>query len=172
MTDGAPQSVATSGICAERHSARATQFRIQKPNSSERSFAFVVHPRVIGLFADCVRSEFVESPTQAVLFTSEGGFGDVDLLFTIAPPDFLTFICPDVSSDDKHFESILARVDRWMRHRFITTVIVGRERKVARSPTSAKLMGDLRRISSQLVWANDGQDLKEVLTALRFFWIS
>ena len=169
MTDGAPQSVVKSGLCAERHSARATQFRIQKPNSSERLFAFVVHPRMIGLFANCVGSEFAESPTHAVLFTSKEGFDDVDLLFTIAPPDFLTFICPDVSSDDKHFESILARVDRWMRHRFITTVIVGQERNVARSPTSAQLMGDLRRISSQLVWANDGQDLKEVLTALRFF---
>ncbi len=172
MTDGTHQSGVTSGFCAERHSARATQFRIQKPNSSERSFAFVVHPRVIGLFADCVRSEFVESPTQAVLFTSEGGFDDVDLLFTITPPDFLTFICPDAGSDEKHFESVLARVDRWMRHRFITTVIVGQERSVARAPTSAKLMGDLRRISSQLVWANDGQDLKEVLTALRFLKIS
>ena len=169
MTDRTPQSVVTSGLCVERHSARATRFRIQKPNSFERSFAFVVHPGMIGLFADCVRSEFVESPTQTVLFTSEGGFDDVDLLFTIAPPDFLTFICPDVSSDDKHFESILARVDRWMRHRFITTVIVGQERNVARSPTSAKLMGGLRRVSSQLVWANDSQDLKEVLTALRFF---
>ena len=169
MTDRAPQSVVTSGLSVERHSARATRFRIQKPNSSKRSFAFVVHPGVIGLFADCVRSEFVESPTQAVLFTSEGGFDDADLLFTIAPPDFLTFICPDVSSDDKHFESILARVDRWMRHRFITTVIVSQERNVARTPTSAQLLGDLRRISSQLVWANDGQDLKEILAALRFF---
>ena len=169
MTDRTPQSVVKSGLCVERHSARATRFRIQKPNSSERSFAFVVHPGVIGLFADCVRSEFVDSPTQAVLFTSEGGFDDVDLLFTIAPPDFLTFICPDMSSDEKHFESILARVDRWMRHRFITTVIVSQERNVARTPTSAELIGDLRRISSQLVWANDGQDLKEILAALRFF---
>ena len=169
MTDGAPQSAVISGFCAERHSAKAAQFRIQKPNSSERSFAFVVHPRVIGLFADCVQSECVESPSQALLFTSEGGFDDVDLLFTIAPPDFLTFICPDVSSDEKHFESIVARVDRWMRHRFITTVMVSQQRNVARSPTSAQLMGDLRRVSSQLVWANDGQDLKEVLTALQFF---
>ena len=167
MTDRTPQSVVTSGLCVERHSARATRFRIQKPNSSKRSF--VVHPGMIGLFADCVRSEFVESPTQAVLFTSEGGFDDVDLLFTIAPPDFLTFICPDMSSDEKHFESILARVDRWMRHRFITTVIVSQERNVARTPTSVQLMGDLRRISSQLVWANDGQDLKVILAALRFF---
>ena len=172
MTDGYPQSVLTRGFCAERHSAQATQFRIQKPNSFGRSFAFVVHPRVVGLFADCVdcvQSEFVESPSQAVLFTSEGGFDEVDLLFTIAPPDFLTFICPDVSNDEKHFESIVARVDRWMRHRFITTVMVSQQRNVARSPTSAQLMGDLRRVSSQLVWANDGQDLKEVLTALQFF---
>ena len=169
MTDGVPQSAVTSGFCAERHSAQAAQFRIQKPNSSERSFAFVVHPRVICLFADCVQSEYVESPSQAVLFTSEGGFDDVDLLFTIAPPDFLTFICPDVSSDEKHFESIVARVDRWMQHRFITTVMVSEQRDVKRSPTSAQLIVDLRRISSQLVWANDGQDLKEVLTALRFF---
>ena len=169
MTDGAPQSVVTRGFCAERHSAPATQFRIQKPNSSERSFAFVVHPRVIGLFADCVQSESVESPSQAVLFTSDGGFDDVDLLFTIAPPDFLTFICPDVSSDEKHFGSIVARVDRWMQHRFITTVMVSQQRDVKRSPTSAQLIVDLRRISSQLVWVNDGQDLKEVLTALRFF---
>ena len=169
MTDGVPQSAVTSGFCAERHSAQAAQFRIQKPNSSERSFAFVVHPRVIGLFADCVQSEYVESPSQAVLFTSEGGFDDVDLLFTIAPPDFLTFICPDVSSDEKHFESIVARVDRWMQHRFITTVMVDQQRDAKRSPMSVQLMVDLRRISSQLVWANDGQDLKEVLTALRFF---
>ncbi len=168
MTDGAPQSVVISGFCAERHSAQATQFRIQKPNSSARSFAFVVHPRVIGLFADCVQSECFESPSQAVLFTSEGGFDDVALLFTIAPPDFLMFICPDVSSDEKHFGSIVARIDRWMQHRFITTVMVGQQRDMRRSPTSAQLMVDLRRISSQLVWANDGQDLKEVLTALRF----
>jgi hypothetical protein len=107
MIDGAPQSVVISGSCAERHSAQATQFRIQKPNSSQRSFAFVVHPKVIGLFANCVQSECVESPSQAVLFTSEGGFGDVDLLFSITPPDFLTFICPDVGSDEKHFESIV-----------------------------------------------------------------
>ena len=169
MTGGAPRSVLTSGFCAERHSAQATRFRIQKPNSSERSFAFVVHPMVIDLFADCVQSRYAESSSQAALFTSEGGFADVDLLFTIAPPDFLTFICPDVGSDEKHFGSIVARVDRWIQHRFITTVMVGQQRDMRRSPTSAQLMVDLRRISSQLVWANDGQDLKEVLTALRFF---
>ena len=169
MTGGSSQSVVTSGFCAERHSAQATRFRIQKPNSSERSFAFVVHPKVIDLFADCVQSDRVELPTQTVLYTSEGGFNDVDLLFTIAPPDFLTFVCPDISSDEKHFESIVARVDRWMQHRFITTVMVSPDQNVAKSRTSAQLMGDLRRISSQLVWVNDGQDLREVLTALRFF---
>ena len=169
MTGGSSQSFVTSGFCAERHSAQATRFRIQKPNSSERSFAFVVHPKVIDLFADCVQSDRVELPTQTVLYTSEGGFNDVDLLFTIAPPDFLTFVCPDVSSDEKHFESIVARVDRWMQHRFITTVMVSPDQSVTRSRTSAQLMGDLRRISSQLVWVNDGQDLREVLTALRFF---
>ena len=119
MTGGAPQSVLTSEFCAERHSAQAAQYRIQKPNSSERSFAFVVHPMVIDLFTDSVQSRYAEPPSQTVLFTSEGGFNDVDLLFTIAPPDFLTFVCPDVSCDEKHFESIVARVDRWMRHRFI-----------------------------------------------------
>ena len=169
MTGGAPRSVLTSGFCAERHSAQATRFRIQKPNSSERSFAFVVHPMVIHLFADCVQSRYAESLSQAALFTSEGGFADVDLLFTIAPPDFLTFVCPDVSCDEKHFESIVARVDRWMRNRFITTVMVTPDRNETRLRTSTQLMGDLRRISSQLVWVNDGQDLKEVLTALRFF---
>ena len=169
MTGGALQSVLTSGFCAERHSAQAAQFRIQKPNSSERSFAFVVHPMVIDLFTDSVQSRYAEPPSQTVLFTSEGGFNDVDLLFTIAPPDFLTFVCPDVSCDEKHFESIVARVDRWMRHRFITTVMVTPDRNETRSRTSPQLMGDLRRISSQLVWVNDGQDLKEVLTALRFF---
>ena len=169
MTGGSSQSFVTSGFCAERHSAQATRFRIQKPNSSERSFAFVVHPKVIDMFADCVQSDRVELPTQTVLYTSEGGFNDVDLLFTIAPPDFLTFVCPDVSSDEKHFESIVARVDRWMQHRFITTVMVSPDQSVTRSRTSAQLMGDLRRISSQLVWVNDGQDLREVLTALRFF---
>ena len=169
MTGGAPRSVLTSGFCAERHSAQATRFRIQKPNSSERSFAFVVHPMVIDLFAECVQSRYAESSSQAALFTSEGGFADVDLLFTIAPPDFLTFVCPDVSCDEKHFESIVARVDRWMRNRFITTVMVTPDRNETRLRTSTQLMGDLRRISSQLVWVNDGQDLKEVLTALRFF---
>jgi len=169
MTGGAPRSVLTSGFCAERHSAQANRFRIQKPNSSDRSFAFMVHPMVIDLFADCVQSRYTESSSQAVLFTSEGGFADVDLLFTIAPPDFLTFVCPDVSCDEKHFESIVARVDRWMRNRFITTVMVTPDRNETRLRTSAQLMGDLRRISSQLVWVNDGQDLKEVLTALRFF---
>ena len=169
MTGGSSQSFVTSGFCAERHSAQATRFRIQKPNSSERSFAFVVHPKVIDMFADCVQSDRVELPIQTVLYTSEGGFDAVDLLFTIAPPDFLTFVCPDVSSDEKHFESIVARVDRWMQHRFITTVMVSPDQSVTRSRTSAQLMGDLRRISSQLVWVNDGQDLREVLTALRFF---
>ena len=169
MTGGSSQSVVTSGFCAERHSAQATRFRIQKPNSSDRSFAFVVHPKVIDLFADCVQSECVEPPTQTALYTSDRGFDDVDLLFTIAPPDFLTFVCPDISSDEKHFESIVARVDRWMQHRFITTVMVSPDQNVAKSRTSAKLMGDLRRISSQLVWVSDGQDLREVLTALRFF---
>jgi hypothetical protein len=169
MTGGAPRSVLTSGFCAERHSAQANRFRIQKPNSSDRSFAFMVHPMVIDLFADCVQSRYTESSSQAVLFTSEGGFADVDRLFTIAPPDFLTFVCPDVSCDEKHFESIVARVDRWMRNRFITTVMVTPDRNETRLRTSAQLMGDLRRISSQLVWVNDGQDLKEVLTALRFF---
>ena len=169
MTGGAPRSVLTSGFCAERHSAQATRFRIQKPNSSKRSFAFVVHTMVIDLFADCVQSRYAESSSQAALFTSEGGFADVDLLFTIAPPDFLTFVCPDVSCDEKHFESIVARVDRWMRNRFITTVMVTPDRNETRLRTSTQLMGDLRRISSQLVWVNDGQDLKEVLTALRFF---
>ena len=169
MTGGAPRSVLTSGFCAERHSAQATRFRIQKPNSSKRSFAFVVHPMVIDLFADCVQSRYAESSSQAALFTSEGGFADVDLLFTIAPPDFLTFVCPDVSCDEKHFESIVARADRWMRNRFITTVMVTPDWNETRLRTSTQLMGDLRRISSQLVWVNDGQDLKEVLTALRFF---
>jgi len=169
MTGGSSQSVVTSGFCAERHSAQATRFRIQKPNSSDRSFAFVVHPKVIDLFADCVQSKCVEPPTQTALYTSDRGFDDVDLLFTIAPPDFLTFVCPDISSDEKHFESIVARVDRWMQHRFITTVMVSPDQNVAKSRTSAQLMGDLRRISSQLVWVNDGQDLREVLTALRFF---
>ena len=169
MTGGAPRSVLTSGFCAERHSAQATRFRIQKPTSSERSCAFVVHHMVIDLFADCVQSRYAESSSQAALFTSEGGFADVDLLFTIAPPDFLTFVCPDVSCDEKHFESIVARVDRWMRNRFITTVMVTPDRNETRLRTSTQLMGDLRRISSQLVWVNDGQDLKEVLTALRFF---
>jgi hypothetical protein len=56
-----------------------------------------------------------------------------------------------------------------MQHRFITTVMVSPDQNVTRSRTSAQLMGDLRRISSQLVWVNDGQDLREVLTALRFF---
>jgi len=169
MTGGAPRSVLTSGFCAERHSAQATRFRIQKPNSSKRSFAFVVHPMVIDLFADCVQSRYAESSSQVALFTSDGGFADVDLLFTIAPPDFLTFVCPDVSCDEKHFESIVARVDRWMRNRFITTVMVTPDWNETRLRTSTQLMGDLRRISSQLVWVNDGQDLKEVLTALRFF---
>ncbi|MBL6809490.1 MAG: hypothetical protein ISQ57_02945 [Litoricola sp.] len=121
------------------------------------------------MFADCVQSRYAESSSQAALFTSEGGFADVDLLFTIAPPDFLTFVCPDVSCDEKHFESIVARVDRWMRNRFITTVMVTPDWNETRLRTSTQLMGDLRRISSQLVWVNDGQDLKEVLTALRFF---
>ncbi|MDB2620042.1 hypothetical protein N9Y18_07335, partial [Litoricolaceae bacterium] len=67
---------------------------------------------------------------------------------------------------------IVARVDRWMRNRFITTVMVTPDRNETRLRTSTQLMGDLRRISSQLVWVNDGQDLKEVLTALRFFKIS
>ena len=169
MTGGAPRSGLTSGFCAERHSAQATRFRVPTPDSSERSFAFVVHPMVIDLFADCVQSRYAESSSQAALFTSEGGFADVDLLFTIAPPDFLTFVCPDVSCDEKHFESIVARVDRWMRNRFITTVMVTPDRNETRLRTSTQLMGDLRRISSQLVWVNDGQDLKEVLTALRFF---
>jgi hypothetical protein len=56
-----------------------------------------------------------------------------------------------------------------MQHRFITTVMVSPDQNVTRSRISAQLMGDLRRISSQLVWVNDGQDLREVLTALRFF---
>ena len=169
MTGVSSQSVVTSGFCAERHSAQATRFRIQKPNSSDRSFAFVVHPKVIDLFVDCVQSECIEPPTQTALYTSDRGFDDVELLFTIAPPDFLTFVCLDISSDEKHFESIVARVDRWMQHRFITTVMVSPDQNVAKSRTSAQLMGDLRRISSQLVWVNDGQDLREVLTALRFF---
>jgi len=56
-----------------------------------------------------------------------------------------------------------------MQHRFITTIMVDLDRSKTGSFTSDQLTGDLRRISSQLVWVTDGQDLKEVLTALRFF---
>ncbi|RPG20516.1 MAG: hypothetical protein CBB93_006215 [Oceanospirillales bacterium TMED33] len=169
MSNGASQAIVTSGFCAERHSAQATRFRIQKPNSSERSFAFVVHPKVMGIFTDCIGSDYSGPPSQAVLYTSDEGFGDVDLLFTITPPDFLTFVCPDAGCDEKHLDSVIARIDRWMQHRFITTIMVDLDRSKTGSFTSDQLTGELRRISSQLVWVTDGQDLKEVLTALRFF---
>jgi hypothetical protein len=170
MTGGAPRSVLTSGFCAERHSAQANSDSGYKNRTVLKGHSLLW---CILWWLTCSQTVsnpgMGESSSQAVLFTSEGGFADVDLLFTIAPPDFLTFVCPDVSCDEKHFESIVARVDRWMRNRFITTVMVTPDRNETRLRTSARLMGDLRRISSQLVWVNDGQDLKEVLTALRFF---
>ena len=45
----------------------------------------------------------------------------------------------------------IARIDRWMQHRFITTIMVDLDRGRTGSFTSDQLTGDLRRISSQLV---------------------
>ena len=95
MTDGASQASSLGGFCAERHSARATAFRIQKPNSSARSFAFVVHPLVVDLFSNTIHRAGANSTAQTLLYTSDEGFGEIDLLFTIEPPDFLTFVCPE-----------------------------------------------------------------------------
>ena len=49
------------------------------------------------------------------------------------------------------------------------TIITSWDQSAGTVTLSNQLTGDLRRISSQLVWVTDGQDLKEVLTALRFF---
>ena len=169
MTDEVSQVIGLGGFCAERHSARATAFRIQKPNSSVRSFAFVLHPLVVDLFSNTIHRAGANSTTQTLLYTSNEGFGEIDLLFTIEPPDFLTFVCPESKIDDKQFASIISRVDRWMQDRFITTIICSRNDTEPRRHMTSELIGDLRRISSQVVWVGDGRDLKEVLTALRFF---
>ena len=108
-------------------------------------------------------------PLKLFLYTSDEGFGEIDLLFTIQPPDFLTFVCPDSKIDDKQFASIISRVDRWMQDRFITTLICSRDDTETGQHMASELIGDLRRISSQVVWVSDGRDLREVLTALRFF---
>ena len=169
MTGGVSQASSTGGFCAERHSAQATAFRIQKPNSSARSFAFIVHPLLVDLFSHTIQCSRANSTTQTLLYTSDEGFGEIDLLFTIQPPDFLTFVCPDSKIDDKQFASIISRVDRWMQDRFITTLICSRDDAEAGQHMASELIGDLRRISSQVVWVSDGRDLREVLTALRFF---
>lgn len=158
------------GYCAERHSARATAFRIQKPNSFSRSFAFVVHSKVANLFSDIVGAQHLAVDGQTYFYTPELGFADVEQLFTMAcPPDFLTILCPEIGWDEKQFCSVISRVDRWMHHRFITTIMISPAVREAPQKVRNELMGELRHISSQLVWANDGQDLEEVLTALRFF---
>ncbi len=169
MMDGVSQFSSPGGFCAERHSARATTFRIQKPNSSVRSFAFVVHPLVVDLFSNTIQRAHANLTKQTLLYTSDEGFGEIDLLFTIESPDFLTFVCPQCKIDDKRFASIISRVDRWMQDRFITTIICSCDDEEAGQYMTSELIGDLRRISSQVVWVSDGHDLKEVLTALRFF---
>ena len=169
MTDEVSQVSGLGGFCAERHSARATAFRIQKPNSSVRSFAFVLHPLVVDLFSTTIHHAGANSTAQTLLYTSNEGFGEIELLFTIEPPDFLTFVCPERKIDDNQFASIISRVDRWMQDRFITTIICSRNDTEPRQHMTSELIGDLRRISSQVVWVGDGRDLKEVLTALRFF---
>ena len=91
---------------------RPPPFGYKKPNSSARSFAFIVHPLLVDLFSHTIQRACATSTAQTLLYTSDEGFGEIDLLFTIQPPDFLTFVCPDSKIDDKQFASIISRVDR------------------------------------------------------------
>ena len=157
-----------AGYCAEKNSVQALFYRIQKPNSENRTFAFIIHTDAVSMFEE-LTGETPEHERGAYLYLTGKGFVDLDDLFLGDSTDFFTFICKESSQLSKGFISLLARVDRWMNDRFITTIICASDQNQIAQNIGSGLVGKLRKISSQLVWVDDAQDLKEVLSALQFF---
>lgn len=165
-------SSVTAGACAAKHTAHALQFRIQQPNSRQRSYAFVVHqdcdplfqavrPRLIGRGPDEASSE------STSVYLSSVGYIPVDALFTADPPDFLTLISPTDPKEREKFLLVVRRLTRWMHNRFVTTLLWTQGEPVQYAQACPELIGELRSISSQLVWVEDAGDLEDILRAMR-----
>ena len=162
--------LSTNGFCAEKNTQQALAFRIQKRNNKDRRFAFIVHPECLSLF-ERVIDRHVSQGQHTLLYVSGEGFVDVDRLFVMEPPDFLTFICPVFSKSSEKFDLLVSKVDRWMSDRFITTIIStrsGSQHSSLAGSSKQDLPQKLRKISSQLVWVDDEIDLSAILSALRF----
>ena len=156
------------GSCAEKNSVQALSYRIQKPNSNNRTFAFIIHADAVAMFEEATGDKS-EHEGGTCLYLSGKGFVNLDDLFLSDSTDFFTFICSEPSQLSNGFISLLAQVDRWMHDRFITTIICASSQNKVAQNFGSGLVGRLRKISSQLVWVDDAQDLKEVLSALQFF---
>lgn len=165
-------SSVTAGACAAKHTAHALQFRIQQPNSRQRSYAFVVHQDCYTLF-QAMRSHLIgagsdESSSETIaVYLSSVGYIPVDALFTADPPDFLTLISPADPKEREKFLLVVRRLTRWMHNRFVTTLLWTQGEPVQYAQASPELIGELRSISSQLVWVEDAGDLEDILRAMR-----
>ena len=156
------------GRCAERHSAQALTYRIQKPNSHPRSYAFVVHDECRGLFESLLPASSDIGSSKDLVYVSGLGFAGIDELFAHDSPDFLTLLCPASPVDAESFSLVIRRLSSWMSERFVTTVLWTQGSDPSSSASSApKLIEDLRAISSQVVWVDGPSDLQEILKALR-----
>ena len=155
-----------------KHTAHALQYRIQQPNSRQRSYAFVVHqdcyplfqamrPRLIGAGPDELSTETI------AVYLSSVGYIPVDALFTADPPDFLTLIAPADPKERDKFLLVVRRLTRWMHNRFVTTLLWTQGDPVQYAHAPPELIGELRSISSQLVWVEDSGDLEDILRAMR-----
>lgn len=159
-----------NGLCAEKNTQQAVAFRIQKRNNKDRKFAFIVHPECLSLFERVIDRQ-VSQGRHTLLYVSGEGFVEIDRLFVMEPPDFLTFICPASSNSQEKFNLLVSKIDRWMSDRFITTIIStqsARQDSMLASLSKQDLAQKLRKISSQLVWVDDEIDLSAILSALRF----
>jgi hypothetical protein len=161
-----------AGACASKHTAQALKFRIQRPNSRQRSYAFVVHQDCYQLF-QAMRPRLIGAEPQEVstetiaVYLSSAGYIAVDTLFTVDPPDFLTLIAPADPLERDKFLLVVRRLTRWMHNRFVTTLLWTNGESVQYAHASPELIGELRSISSQLVWVEDAVDLEDILRAMR-----
>jgi hypothetical protein len=62
---------------------------------------------------------------------------------------------------------VVRRLTRWMHNRFVTTLLWTNGEPVQDAHASPELIGELRSISSQLVWVEDAVDLEDILRAMR-----
>jgi len=171
MMNGEPL-MPVAGACATKHTAQALKFRIQQANSRQRSFAFVIHPECYPLFQSLRPHLFgakssEQSNEATPVYLSSHGYIAVDTLFTADPPDFLTLIAPADPREREKFILVVRRLTRWMHNRFVTTLLWTDDEPVQHAEACPELMGELRSISSQLVWVENEADLEEILRAMR-----